>query len=167
MKSVFNKSAEVAQQWATGHPGARTGSNTWSKGDDLFSYGTCIASIVDKHTALVTRTQYSSGTSKVVGEARGAAFRAGRAVFLVLDVRPKIGADHLNNLNDYSSRIEAKCVQIERARDWLSARSHRNEAMQLVAEAYLYATVFDVLWSHQGRNPMMVRCAKGNPTDDA
>lgn len=164
MKQVFSTTAEVCAIWAAqSQDHARTGSNTSFRGETLMSYGTPIARIVkasagSKTTvALVNSRTWSSGTSKVQGEARSAAKDAGLTVFTVPNMvgdTPAIVA----NLAYFSERITEALNAIERARD----PSHwRAEAKARIATADAFARTFGTRpFEWAGPNPDTVLSKK-------
>lgn len=165
LKTVFSKTAEVAAVWAAqDRAEARTSSNTWFRGDTLYSYGTPIARIiraVDHRpaVALVSSKSWSSGTSKVQGEAASAAFRLGIAVYRV----PRLGVAHddvSENLGHFQRRIAEAVASIGKAVRLDTARSHRAEALRLIGVAHVFSTDMGWLFRWVGENPLTVRNAK-------
>jgi hypothetical protein len=124
------KSADLAQRWATlSHPKG-TANNAYFRGLTFWHYGTVIGQLVEG-VALVSRHQYSSGTSKVQGELRHAARAAGRRIFTVESCKP----DHVANLEEYEAAAVAAEGRMARARN---AQDHQNTADECrrMAEAY-------------------------------
>lgn len=162
-KTVFSKTADVAREWAKGDLGyVRTGSNTSARNGILMSYGTPIGAIVrdvfGERVALVSTRQWSSGTSKVQGEACYEALAINLAVFRV----PALGAapeDVETNLAHYTQAIHDLLDKLERGRV-TSADSYRKAAGAVIATARDYADRFGVAWSWTGPDPDSVKHAK-------
>lgn len=134
------KSQELALRWAKQtHPKGRA-NNAYFTGRDFYHYGTRIGLIlpaVDQSpVALVSRHQYSSGTSKVQGElAHAASDGAGMRVFRV----DKCGEDHAGNVRDYRERIAEAEDAMTRARN---KDAHAEGLERLRSELGAYQAAF-------------------------
>lgn len=162
-KTVFAKTADVAAQWAKGElEHARTGSNTTMRDGVLRSYETPIAAIVTDpagtRVALISSKQWSSGTSKVQGEAYGAARDLDLAIYRV----PRLGCaldDIQANLAHYAQAIAETLDKLQRGRV-TSAASYRQAAGAMIATARGYAERFAVAWAWEGPDPATVKHPK-------
>lgn len=166
MKKVFSKTADVARAWAAQDQSeARTGSNTRFRDDTLYSYGTPIARIVavdagnppipgGGRVALISSAQWSSGTSKVQGEARAA---ASKSCSMSLFTVPALSGDdmHDRNIAFFEERIADALDKLQRGRP-SSVASYRSTAYARIATASQYARTFGVTWSYSGPSPDMV-----------
>lgn len=162
-KTVFSKTADVAREWARGELNhCRTGSNTSMRDGVLMSYGTPIAKMLGvapgERIALISTHQWSSGTSKVQGEARSAAKAEGVPQFDVPHLSNHID-DIEANLADYEARISHSLEMVQRGRV-ASAQRYRNQAAETIAEAAIYATHSRVKWQWVGEQPVDVRHPK-------
>lgn len=165
MKTVFSKTREVAAIWAAqSQAEARTGSNTWMSLNVLNSYSTAIARIAKdrngRPVALVSERQYSSGTSKVQGEAADEAKKLGIPVFRVHELWPDKDG-HETNLQRFEERIDAALDKVETAK---GPEAWRREAFGLIQTAHTYATYFAQPWNWHGRDPQTVLSKKERET---
>lgn len=165
MKTVFSKTQDVCDVWAKQEQAeARTGSNTSFRGDTLYSYGTPIARIVEgakgERIAFISSNQWSSGTSKVQGEAYHSATQEDYLIWRV----PALGtdvADHEKNLRHLHERVVGCLSRLERGRV-SSAQGYRDGAKRALRAAYAYADIFGIEWTYTGRDPESVR-HRGEP----
>ena len=143
----------VCRAWASQTQPEGQAATVHFRAESLFSYGTCIARLVvapaGVTVALISSAQWSSGTSKVQGEAGRAASDAHLACFTVPDLRP----DHDSNLLKYEANIRGALEAVERAR---TPESHRSRARTLIAIAKGYAERFGVAWRWTGAEPASV-----------
>jgi hypothetical protein len=154
MKKVFSKTRDVCRIWATqAQDEARTGSNTWMRGDTLGNYGTPIARVVPdakgKPVALVCTSQWSTTTAAVLSEAAGEAEKAGLPVYRVRAVN---GVDmHDRNIERFKEEIEDLLDKLVRGRP-TSVTSYRSQAHDRIATARSYAKAFGPRFTYR-RNP--------------
>lgn len=149
-KTVFSTTAEVCAVWAAQEQEhARTGSNTSFRGATLYSYGTAIGRLVapppGERIALISSDHFSSGTSKVQGEARDACKARSIAAFTVPAIVDPF-ASVARNLAYYDDLISTHAWKIERATRWDTAATWRTEAMRTIGEAALFAKAFGAVW---------------------
>ena len=140
---------EIAHLWASrAQSDARSRNNFSFRGADLFSYSTCIASLVviDGGTVALFRESmrhYSSNTSRHFSMAQDAASHLPRFYVTELNVSTAAGIDsapHMQNLERYADAIAELEGKAKRARRYTA--QYASDAIDIQQEANRYCQTF-------------------------
>ena len=143
----IRKTEDVARAWATQDRVKGRAASASFSGQDLFSYGTLIARIVQnpRHqftVALVASSWRSTSTAVVRNQAWSAARDAGLRCFSVPDAR----LDHEAAIRHYDAAIGERLAKVETA---LKPEDHRRMANTILTEQRLYIRTFGLVLKTQ------------------